>query len=72
MEKYYRIHYGCGCGDNEDYMIVENEEEAMAEARGLAIEDYESYEGLHGIRGMSEIAMEQLFIPQTSRSGIIK
>ena len=56
MEIYYKIYYGCGCGDNEDYIIAANEKEATDIAYEAAIEDYEMYEGLHGIRGMAEIA----------------
>ena len=55
---YFKITYGCGCGDNEEYMIFNSEEEANSYAYEKAVEDYESYEGLHGIRGMREIAEE--------------
>ena len=55
---YFRINYGCGCGDNEEYMEFNTQEEADFVAYQLAIENYESYEGLHGIRGMAEIAEE--------------
>lgn len=55
---FYKITYGCGCGDNEDYMIFNSEEEAISYAYEQAIEDYESFEGLHGIRSMREIAEE--------------
>jgi hypothetical protein len=56
--KYFKIGYGCGCGDNEDYIIAKDQKEADAIAYESAIEDYESYEGLHGIRGIAEIAEE--------------
>ena len=55
---YFRINYGCGCGDNEEYMEFDSQQEADEAAYQLAIEDYESYEGLHGIRSMAEIAEE--------------
>ena len=55
---YYKIGYGCGCGDNEDYIIAESEADAVAIANEYAENDYESYEGLHGIRGITEIAEE--------------
>ena len=55
---YFRITYGCGCGENEEYMIFNSQEEADKAAYQLAIEDYESFEGLHGIRSMREIAEE--------------
>lgn len=56
--KYYKIGYGCGCGENEDYITTKNQKEADATAWERAIEEYESFEGLHGIRGMAEIAEE--------------
>lgn len=55
---FYKINYSCGCGDNEEYMIFNSEEEANSYAYEKAVEDYESYEGPHGIRGMREIAEE--------------
>lgn len=55
---FYKIHYGCGCGENEEYMEFNSEQEAMDTAYHLALDDYESFEGLHGIRSMREIAEE--------------
>ena len=55
---YFKITYGCGCGDNEEYMEFVSQQEADKAAYQLAIEDYESFEGLHGIRSMAEIAEE--------------
>jgi hypothetical protein len=57
-EKYYKIGYGCGCGDNEDYIIASSEEAACDLAYEYAVADYESYEGLHGIRDAHDIAEE--------------
>ena len=34
-EKYYKIGYGCGCGDNEDYIIAKDQKEADAIAQKL-------------------------------------
>ena len=59
---YYKINYSCGCGDNEEYLEFENEKSAWNYAYEKAIEDYESFEGLHGIRSMSEIASEDFEI----------
>ena len=56
--KYFKIGYGCGCGDNEDYIIAASEKEATDIAYESAIEEYESFEGLHGIRGVEDIAEE--------------
>ena len=55
---YFRITYGCGCGENEEYMEFNSQQEANEYAYQSALDDYESYEGLHGIRGMREIAEE--------------
>ena len=57
-EKYFKIGYGCGCGDNEDYIIAKDQDEAVAVAYESALEDYESYEGLHGIRSVEDIAID--------------
>ena len=54
--KYFKIGYSCGCGENEDYITAKDQKEADSIAWESAIEDYESYEGLHGIRDMSDIA----------------
>lgn len=56
--KYFKIGYGCGCGDNEDYITAKDQKEADATAWEYAVEEYEMFEGLHGIRGMAEIALE--------------
>ena len=56
--KYFKIGYGCGCGDNEDYIIAKDQREADHIAYESAIEDYEMYEGLHGIRGVEDIAID--------------
>lgn len=58
MEKYYKIGYGCGCGDNEDYITAKDKEEAYEIAWERARDNYESYEGYHGIRDMNDIAEE--------------
>ena len=60
--KYFKIGYGCGCGDNEDYIVAKDQKEADEIAYESAVEEYESFEGLHGIRGMAEIAEEDFEI----------
>lgn len=61
-ERYFKIGYGCGCSSNEDYITAKDEEAAIEVAWEYARDDYESYEGLHGIRGMAEIAEEDFGI----------
>ena len=60
--KYYKIGYSCGCGDNEDYITANDQREADEIAWEYAREEYEMFEGLHGIRGMAEIAEEDFGI----------
>ena len=60
--KYFKIGYGCGCGDNEDYITAKDQKEADETAWEYAISDYESFEGYHGIRDMSDIAEEDFGI----------
>ena len=55
---YFRITYGCGCGENEEYLEFSSQQEADEHAYQSALDDYESFEGLHGIRSMREIAEE--------------
>ena len=56
--KYFKIGYGCGCDENEDYIIAKDQKEADDIAYESAVEDYESFEGLHGIRSVEDIAEE--------------
>lgn len=60
MEKYYKIGYGCGYGNDysEDYITAKDERAAYDVAWERAKEEYESYEGLYGIRDMQDIAEE--------------
>jgi hypothetical protein len=60
--KYFKIEYGCGCGMTEEYVELETQKEADDYAYEKAVEDYETYEGLHGIRTMHEIAEEDFDI----------
>ena len=59
---YFRIEFDCGCGTNEEYLEFSSQEEAYKYAYQMAIEDYESFEGLHGIRDMAQIAEEDFGI----------
>jgi hypothetical protein len=56
--KYFKIGYSCGCGENEDYITAKGQKEADETAWEYAVEEYEMFEGLYGIRGMAEIAEE--------------
>ena len=59
---YFKIHYSCGCGDNEEYIEEENLDAAYKAAYNLAVEDYESYAGLHGVLSEADIANEEFGI----------
>ena len=56
--KYFKIGYSCGCGENEDYITAKDQKEADATAWEYAVEEYEMFEGLHGIRVMADIALD--------------
>lgn len=56
--KFYRITYGCGCGDNEDFITAENYDNALHYAYESAVEDYHTYEGYHGIYDIYDTANE--------------
>ena len=58
--RYFKIIFGCGCGEVEEYIEAIDFEEAERIAEQEAIENYESYEGLHGVLSREEIA-DQLF-----------
>lgn len=54
----YVIMYGCGCGEEEEIIEAENFDRAMDMAYEAAVENYESYEGLHGIMDREDVAEE--------------
>ena len=54
----YYINYSCGYGDNEEIISTESREDADNYVYQKAVEEYESYEGLHGVRGLSDIIAE--------------
>ena len=54
----YVIMYGCGCGEEEEIVEAENFDRAMDMAYEAAVENYESYEGLHGIMNREDVAEE--------------
>jgi len=57
----YKITYGLGgsFGENEEIVEFPNADMALKEAYYLAIQEYESYEGLHGIRSLSNIMEDE-------------
>ena len=56
--RYFRIGYSYGCGETIEFITAETFEEAMNEAYEYAVGDYQSYEGLHGIRSVEDFAEE--------------
>lgn len=59
-ERYWLIHYSCGCGDNEDFIIAPTHEAALDVAYECAVSDYHSYEGCHGVLSEADVA-EDMF-----------
>lgn len=57
----YKINYGLGgaFGVNEEIMDFPDEAIAHKEAYELAIQEYHSYEGLHGIRDLEDIIEQE-------------
>ena len=58
----FYISYSCGCGNNEEIISANNYNKAEKYAYNCAIEEYESYEGLHGIRSFSDILEDEFGI----------
>ncbi len=54
----FYIEYGCGCGQNCMIIQAKSQEAAIDYAYEKAVEDYESYEGLHGIPSREDVAEE--------------
>lgn len=59
--KYFRINYSCGCGEEEEILAFETLEGAEQFAYEMARENYQSYEGLHGVRSEYDIARDLFF-----------
>ena len=60
--KYFKITYGCGCGEEEEYIEEKSLEEAYKTAYNLVVENYESYAGFHGVLSEADIAEEEFEI----------
>ena len=56
--RYYRITYSCGCGESEEYITAKDDDAATQYAYESAVEDYHSFEGLHGVLSEADIAEE--------------
>lgn len=56
--KYYKITYSCGCGESEEYITAKDDIAATQYAYESAVEDYHSFEGLHGVLSEADIAEE--------------
>ena len=55
---YFKLTYGVSRDENVEYIEAKNYDEAIREAWLLACEDYDSYQGLHGIPSEVQIAAE--------------
>jgi hypothetical protein len=56
--RYYKITYSCGCGESEEYITAADDTAATQYAYESAVEDYHSFEGLHGVLSETDIAEE--------------
>jgi hypothetical protein len=56
--KFY-IEYGCGMGENSMIVSADNLDRASSFAYEKAIEEYETFEGLHGILDINDVCEEQ-------------
>ena len=65
MEKYYKIGYGCGCGEVIEFITADTYDEAEREAYTRAQENYESYAGLHGVLSYTQLAEEMFGDPNS-------
>lgn len=62
MSQLYNLYSGMGGGFGgmtfSDQVLCDSQEEAESEAYQLAVEEYESYAGYHGIRSEEEVQEE--------------
>lgn len=56
---YFKITYSCGCGEEEEYIEATDLIAADKIAYDLAVENYGSYAGFHGILSEEDIAEEE-------------
>lgn len=61
---FFKVYHGLGGGFGgaqfDEVMEFDSQEEALAEAQRMAREDYESYEGCHGIMSFDDCARAML------------
>lgn len=69
--KYFKIGFSCGCGDNEEYTICPDLDIAEQLAYEWAIEDYQSFEGLHGVLSIEDIAEEMFSTIYEGEDGLV-
>lgn len=55
----YYVSYSCGCGENCEIVSANSKEDVDNYVYQQAIEEYEFYEGLHGIRSFVDILEEE-------------
>lgn len=62
--------YGCSCEDEIIALSAENREQAESYVYQNAIESYQSFEDLHGIRSWGQIAEDEGLDKETEREAI--
>ena len=52
------IGFGCGCGEEYEVIEAKNEDDARHYAHECAVENYQSFEGYHGILDWEDVKEE--------------
>ena len=52
------IGFGCGCGEEYEVIEAKNEDDAMHYAHECAVENYQSFEGYHGVLDWGDVKEE--------------
>ena len=52
------IGFGCGCGEEYEVIEAKSEDDAMHYARECAVENYQSFEGYHGVLDWEDVKEE--------------
>lgn len=69
MDQYFKITYGCGCGDSEVYITADSFDAALNMAHECAVDNYINYEGYYGILSWYEIA-DDMFGEEAVENGL--
>lgn len=68
----YYCRYGCSINDTKEIIEAQNEASALEYAYQKAIEDFNSYEGLHGIQSFDEFVEENIDFYENDEDDLIE